>query len=233
MSRRSFSLIAALGLLANLAFSTPSQAASITYTSTVVPNSSLPLSVGLTLPLFNPDMGTLTAVTLSVEATILGKVQIVNISGSLGSPTNLAFTNAFTQIPVTVTGPDSLTVSATAVANVASGIATASPDLTTFSGIQGSQMGYTPVPAAEISTYVGSGTFGATLSASAGNATSGGTGGAGFLFFGGTAEAGGSADVTYTYTAIVPEPASMSLLGIGMAGFFAFRRFFNKRSAND
>jgi len=28
----------------------------------------------------------------------------------------------------------------------------------------------------------------------------------------------------------VPEPASMGLLGIGMAGFFAFRRFSRKRA---
>jgi hypothetical protein len=43
------------------------------------------------------------------------------------------------------------------------------------------------------------------------------------------------AHVTPTHSSLtfsplaIPEPASMSLLGIGMAGFLAFRRFFDKR----
>jgi len=38
--------------------------------------------------------------------------------------------------------------------------------------------------------------------------------------------------LTFSSVAAIPEPTSMSLLGIGMASFLAFRRFFNTRNAD-
>lgn len=225
MSKRPFSWIAAFGLLACLAVGTPCQANSVTYFSAVVPNHSVPFSATVSLPLFNPAMGTLTGVTLSVDATITGTLIVFNLSGS-----PLSFTNGFTSIPVTVTssaGPTSVT--ATATATLASG--TAAPGLNTYPGLTGTITGFQPVTTG-IAPYIGVGTFNATLGSTVLNASSGGTGPPALLF-GGSASAGGQADVTYTFTSsAIPEPASMSLLGIGMAGFFAFRRFFNKRNAD-
>jgi hypothetical protein len=225
MSKRSFSLIAAFGLIASLAFATPSQAGSVTvtYYSTVVPNMTAGYAVALTLPQFNPLLGTLQSVSLSVDATTVGQVQVINTTSGA-----LPFSNAFTSVPVTVTGPGPTVVTTTATAMVTSG--TANPGLNTFPNVGGMSTAETPVTGSLI-PYMGTSTFGVTLSTTAGSASSGGMGSNGQLFFGGTAKAGGTADVTYTYLA-VPEPASMGLLGIGMAGFFAFRRLFNKRSAD-
>lgn len=46
-----------------------------------------------------------------------------------------------------------------------------------------------------------------------------------------TFKSGAPINADMVHIATTPEPASMALLGIGMAGFFSFRRFFNKRRA--
>jgi len=226
MMKRSLFLSLAAGLLASLAFGTPSQAASVTYYSSVVPQQDdFPFSANLTLPLFNPDKGTLTSVVLSVDATVVGSVQVYN-----SSPTHTySFTDATSSVPVYATGPGGAMASTIATATLAMG--SAAPG---FNGSYGSQTGTSTgysTPQSDLSAYTGVGTFMGTFGSNAMGGTFGGTGGAGSagkLFFGGTATAGGQIDVTYTYIAAVPEPNSMALLGIGMAGFFTFRRLFKR-----
>jgi hypothetical protein len=228
MMKRSLFLSLAVGLAASLTFGTPSQASSVTYYSSVVAQQDVPFSYTLPVQQFNPSLGTLTGVTLSVDATVTGYIQIVNIGS-----TSYTFTNATASVPVTVTGPGVPTptsVSTTATATLASG--TAAPGLNSYAGVTASSTGLTPVAMSAWGMYTGTGTFDGTIASTATGGTFSGTGGPGSqgkLFFGGTATAGGTIDVTYTYiSAVVPEPNSMALLGIGMAGFFTYRRLFKR-----
>jgi PEP-CTERM motif len=51
-----------------------------------------------------------------------------------------------------------------------------------------------------------------------------------FVFGGTPPTFGATTSYSVTNTFSVPEPASLALLGIGMTGFLAFRRFFKKTS---
>jgi xanthosine utilization system XapX-like protein len=218
--KHSFFLSLAAGLLVSLAFAMPSRADSVTYYSSTVADQSVPFSYTLPVQQFNPSLGTLTGVTISVDATVTADIQIINTTGA-----DQTFTDATASIPVTVTGPAGVMAATTATGTIASGIA--APGMNSFPGVTGSSTGTEAV--SDFTPYVGTGTFLGTIAVTASNGTYSGSGPTG-LFFGGSVLAGGKIDVTYTFIA-VPEPASMSLLGIGIVGLLAYRRLIKRSPA--
>lgn len=66
-----------------------------------------PFSTSLSVPLFDGALGTLNSIALLLTTNIVGEIDVFNNSGA-ASP----FTNAFAQIPVTVTStlPDATSV---------------------------------------------------------------------------------------------------------------------------
>jgi hypothetical protein len=214
MKKRSFSLIAALSLFASLAFATPSQAGgSVPFTVTNVTGG-----------------GTITS-THFIGATVshAPSMTFTDVKAS-GTQTALPATPSFTQGATTSFEVASYTLSHLPISNSLyqfDGSLTQSITIQTAHGtgtftisetvnaLVGSYMGYVnqgPIAPQVVGTST---------------TTIGGTEFA--VYYTATATVNSKAQVFIALEA-VPEPASMSLLGIGMASFFAFRRFFNKKT---
>jgi len=160
MTKRSFLLTVAAGLLASVAFATPSQAGSITVTTAV------------TFSLPSGDTGTFTDIDVTYKPSVDPISNLALVSSTVGA--------------VGLSESSSNTVTATFAA-----------------------------------------TTGGTVTWSYVTATSPPIGFSSFGFSGSATGATDTVSIT-SVPNVIPEPTSIALLGIGMTGFLAIRRFFKR-----
>jgi hypothetical protein len=241
MKKRSlFQILAALFVagIAALGGGGSANAASITQTffdptPNGAPTNSLGFTFNATANSFNTTLGTLTSVVITVTTKLAGQLVIYNFNSA--PPSTTPYTNAGDQTAVTLTGPGGADVTYNAITGPHSGSVpnTTGAEVftkTTITGLTGTTVASTTITGTGLMAYEKPPAMNTvTLHYSAGTSSVYGTGNVAFQ---GSALAGAEVKIVYNYLAAVPEPASMSLLGIGMAGFLAFRRFFNRRNAD-
>jgi hypothetical protein len=201
-----------------------------TFTHTIVPTS-VPFTDNFTLPSFNPSLGTLTGVSVTMSLALTAEIDVINTS-----TTAQTFNNATATFSVTSTGPAGLVMNADPVTGPISGTAApaqgATATFTRFPGLTAFSSSTVQILAPSFGPYVGGTGSPMTFTASLNNATFAGITSSPNLYFGGSAVEGGTISVNYTYTTAdtsVPEPASLVMVGLGLAGAAAAR--FRRRSA--
>ncbi len=186
--------------------------------------------IALNLPRFDPSLGTLTDIILTLSSTDIVGSEVKDITGSAQSYSGARVSGA----TVTVTGPNLLQTSSSPL-----GAGPFSGTVAPYSVVHaGSTTGVapastTPVQPSDFDNYTGSGMVSVGLSASTSAALSSGSGaGDPSPFFGWYADSYGSVEIEYDYVA-VPEPgtffaglAAMSVCGIESARRLRRNRLF-------
>jgi len=199
----------------------------------------------LVCPQFNLGFpNVLQAVTITISGSISGVITLVNLSGSAGTGTGTT-TSVFSVSSIAgdpfgtgggqngFTNPGTISPSYTFSTLVGPSSQVTSPQLnsSTLTMTAGPESigGTLTVPGLYACASPCSGTFNILLSSST-NITSDLSQFSGNGLAGGTTSHTASATVEFTYTAGVPEPATMSLIGLGLIGFAAFRFRSKQRS---
>ena len=206
---------------ATLAVGTGVAQADLTYTESFsFDGSTTPYN--LSLNSFNPALGTLTDISLTLVTNITPEVQLINFTSS-----NQSFTNAQSTTPFTLTGPGSTVMNATASTGLINGTATSPQyNISTFSGPTANQTQTIDISSSLWNQYEGTGSL--ALQAALGPYTSSASFTPGTLGVGGEALVNGSVTIDYAYNATpTPIPAAAYLLGSGLLGLVGFRKKLN------
>lgn len=212
-----FAIFAAL-IVAGLAGA--SQGSVITQTMSYGP-SDTPFSDPLTFNTFNTSAGTLQSVKL-----ILTEGGTVTSSVWNFSPTPSTYSNVTTTGNVSISGPDSTTLTAGFTTLPASGTITTTATPTVVGTMSGSASASATAGSLLAYESTGAGTF---LINAVSSITTTGTSNTGLVGFFGSGHLNGTVEVDYTYTpstsSPVPEPSSLGLIAVGLGGLLTARRF--------
>jgi len=212
--RNSLSLAALVGI--GLALGASSQAQVIVQTFTI-PLTPTPFTSSFTYNNFDTSLGELFGVTITLNTSIVATVEVVNKTAVTQN-----FTNATATVPLELTGPGPVDITATAVAGPFSGsVLGAPPAVTFFPAPPANASTSVTLPSSEFSLYEippSAATVTLTVTAGAGSYT--GTANGGTLLFGGFASASGTITITYQYAPAgsIPEPGTTTFFAAGILG---------------
>jgi hypothetical protein len=196
--------------------------------ATLAPNN--PDSLGVSVPQFDPSLGTLTGISLQASNLSVYLTTQVFDFGAAGG-----YTGAYSQTTVTLTDPYNNTLTSSGFVNagglngnpgfagpIGSGQTLNLSGAATPTGL--SSLLNPSVPSGDFAAFTGTGTetvdYGTAYSAA--GISSGGSGPS--MFFGSAGPTySGTETVTYTYTS-VPEPSCLGLLGVGAMALIRRRR---------
>lgn len=201
-----------------IALGATASAASVSYNT----NFSFPLSPGsqnVSLPQFNPSLGTLVSVTLGLQANVQAQVTAENDS-NIGGNMGVDLTGLIKAAGPSLSTTAGITQSAGPVAvGATDGVGGSGPDFVNFGLISGSDSATNSLLSG-LAPYIGLGNVSIAVSGNGGFAVNGVSDSTiQVSSFG----ANGIAEVTYNYNP-VPEPGTLALAGMGALALVAFAR---------